>query len=94
MKNRKGRSSNWGRYPKDWPPHPYEQFEGSDLWRAVKKALSELEENQDLVLAERHEYVVGHICKKVAKIKPMKRAATKSRPTSRSTRSRVKRAPG
>jgi hypothetical protein len=93
MKKEKAVLNNWGRYPKNWPPHPYEEFEGSGLWRAVKKALSDLEKNQDLVLAERHEYVVGYICKQVVKTEHMKNRTAKSRPTKRLSGSRVKRAP-
>jgi len=60
------RSRYWQR-PKDAPTHPYVEFEGTELWRIVKKALSDLERNQDIELKEWHQYVVGYICKQVSK---------------------------
>jgi hypothetical protein len=42
------------------------EFEGTPLWRGVKKALSDLEQNQDIALHEWHQYVVGYICKQLS----------------------------
>ncbi len=43
--------------------HPYKDFENSDLWNSLDKALVELEENQDVQITTAREYVVGYICK-------------------------------
>jgi hypothetical protein len=45
--------------------HPYEEFEDTDLWNIVKKAVADLQQNQDIVLTTRLEYVVGYICKQL-----------------------------
>jgi hypothetical protein len=58
-------SKYWGK-PSDQPRHPYVEFENTPLWRAVKKALRDMEENQDLALNEWHQYVVGYVCKQLA----------------------------
>ena len=47
--------------------HPYQKFENTKLWQIVEKAILDLEENQDLKLTERKEYVVGYICKELTK---------------------------
>jgi hypothetical protein len=54
----------WGK-PFDAPGHPYANYEGTPLWRAVKKALADLEKNQDLSISEWHQYVVGYVCKQL-----------------------------
>jgi hypothetical protein len=59
------KSKYWGK-PAQPLRHPYVEFEGTPLWRATKKALSDLEANQDLALIEWHQYVVGYVCKKLA----------------------------
>ena len=43
--------------------HPYKDFENSDLWKSLDKALVELEANQDVQITTAREYVVGYICK-------------------------------
>ena len=60
------KSEYWGR-PKSGLVHPYAAFEGTPLWRAVKKALSDLEKNQDIELKEWHQYVVGYVCGSLSK---------------------------
>ncbi len=47
--------------------HPYVEYENTPLWRATKKALFDMQENQDLLLNEWHQYVVGYVCKQLAK---------------------------
>ena len=59
------KSQYWNR-PKDAPPHPYREFEGTPLWNALKKAIIDLDENQDLELTEWHQYIIGYICKKLS----------------------------
>lgn len=60
----KTKSEYWGR-PKNAPIHPYAKYEGTALWHVVKKAIADLEANQDLSLNEWHQYVVGYVCKKL-----------------------------
>jgi hypothetical protein len=43
--------------------HPYAQYEGTALWKAVHKAIKDLLENRDLKETEAREYIVGYICK-------------------------------
>jgi hypothetical protein len=47
------------------PEHPYTEFENTPLWRVIKKAVRDLEKNQDLNLTARPEYIVGYICKQL-----------------------------
>ncbi len=49
----------------DRPEHPYVNFEGTSLWRAVDRAIADLEQNQDIKPTELREYVVGYICKQL-----------------------------
>jgi hypothetical protein len=51
------------------PAHPYVEFERTRLWRAVDRAVTDLEENQDLKLTELREYIVGYICKQLKRRK-------------------------
>jgi hypothetical protein len=66
MPTSKKKSICWGSVPKE-TTHPYVEFEGTPLWSAVKKAVKDLEDNQDLTLTEWHQYIVGYICKQLAK---------------------------
>ena len=45
--------------------HPYEEFENSELWNIIEKALNDLVENQDIALNTRKEYVIGFFCKNI-----------------------------
>ena len=49
--------------------HPYARWEGTQLWKAVEKAVEGLVENQDLIEKAPREYVVGYICKVVERRK-------------------------
>jgi hypothetical protein len=51
------------RQPKSNFPHPYKGFEGTRLWKAVNKGISDLVENQDLNEKTQREYIVGYLCK-------------------------------
>jgi hypothetical protein len=42
--------------------HPYSQYEGTDLWRTLEQALTELQANRDLAITTAPEYVVGSLC--------------------------------
>jgi hypothetical protein len=46
--------------------HPYAKYENSDLWNTLQQAVTDLVENQDLMLQTREEYVIGYICKALA----------------------------
>jgi hypothetical protein len=45
--------------------HPYKKLENTELWKAVEKAITNLESNQDLKFTTRREYIVGYICKQL-----------------------------
>ena len=60
---------------KDRPDHPYVEFERTPLWRAVDRAVSDLEGNQDLKLTEHREYLVGYICKQLKRRKVVNETA-------------------
>ena len=49
--------------------HPYTEFEGTALWKAVDAALTELEQNRDVKLSTAREYVVGYLCQQIARQK-------------------------
>jgi hypothetical protein len=59
----------------DRPEHPYVNFEGTSLWRAVDRAIADLEQNQDLKLTELREYIVGYICKQLKRRKLVQESA-------------------
>jgi hypothetical protein len=61
------------------PEHPYVEFERTPLWRAVDRAVADLEENQDLELTGLREYVVGYICKQLKRRKLVNEAALSKR---------------
>ena len=61
------------------PEHPYVEFERTPLWRAIDRAVSDLEENQDLNLTELREYVVGYICKQLKRRKLVNETALSKR---------------
>ena len=61
------------------PEHPYVEFERTPLWRALDRAVSDLEENQDLKLTELREYVVGYICKQLKRRKLVNETALSKR---------------
>jgi len=58
------RSKYWG-VPRNAPEHPYVRYEGSPAWKSLKKALVELDRNQDIDLTEWHQYIVGYLCKQL-----------------------------
>ena len=58
------KSKYWGR-PKKAPDHPYVAYEGTPLWHIVKKAIADLEKNDDLAISEWHQYIVGYVCQRL-----------------------------
>ena len=55
------------RVRKGLPSHPYCEYEGTPLWRALDKGIADLVENQDLEERTRREYFVGYLCKLLAR---------------------------
>ena len=47
--------------------HPYMDYEGTPMWSWVSKGIRDLVNNQDLVEEEDRNYIVGYICKVIAK---------------------------
>ena len=45
--------------------HPYQRFEGSDLWRLLDHEIGELEGNGDLELTTARQYVIGYLCQQL-----------------------------
>ena len=45
--------------------HPYQQFEGTQLWREVDAVITALEANQDLQLTTARSHVIGALCKQL-----------------------------
>lgn len=41
------------------------RYEGSPAWESLKKALVDLDRNQDIDLTEWHQYIVGYLCKQL-----------------------------
>jgi len=48
---------------------PYRKFEDTELWKTIDTALAELEENRDFHLTTARRYVVGYLCKQLARKK-------------------------
>jgi hypothetical protein len=46
--------------------HPYEQFEKTPLWRAINKAVADLERNQDVELRTAREHFIGYLCQQLS----------------------------
>jgi hypothetical protein len=45
--------------------HPYQEFEGTKLWKRVNAAINALVLNGDIKETTRREYIVGYICKEI-----------------------------
>jgi hypothetical protein len=58
------KSRYWGKSP-NATSHPYVAYEGTRVWRSVRKALLDLDQNQDVNLTEWHQYVVGYLCQRL-----------------------------
>lgn len=50
--------------------HPYKSLEGHSVWKAIEKAITELEANGDLELSTARELVIGYLTKSVIETKP------------------------
>ncbi len=42
--------------------HPYKKFEGSELWTTIEESLKLLQDNDDIKITTRPEYVIGYLC--------------------------------
>ena len=49
--------------------HPYKAYEGSNVWQAVRKAINDLEKNNDITLTTERSLVIGYISKILVKHK-------------------------
>ena len=47
--------------------HPYVEYEAHPLWPLLEKGIGDLVRNQDLVEKEDRNYIVGYLCKVIAK---------------------------
>jgi hypothetical protein len=45
--------------------HPYKEFESLSIWKSIDRAVTDLEENNDLQITTAREYVIGYLCKSV-----------------------------
>jgi hypothetical protein len=50
----------------DPPGHPYQEYEGSPLWKVVDQAVGDLVNNGDVEEKTHRSYIVGYICKLVS----------------------------
>ena len=46
--------------------HPYQEFEGTKMWKKVNSAINALVKNGDIKETTGREYIVGYICKMIA----------------------------
>ena len=60
--------------------HPYVEFEKTPLWKTLEKAISDLQENQDVKLTTAQQYVIGYLCKQLVKRKLVAATAIKKKP--------------
>jgi hypothetical protein len=47
--------------------HPYGNFFGTKIWKAIDKAIEDLVKNQDIEELTHRSYIVGYLCKKLSK---------------------------
>ena len=45
--------------------HPYKEYQQTQLWDLVDKAIDHLVKNQDIELTTRKEYIIGYLCKTI-----------------------------
>lgn len=45
--------------------HPYQEYEQTQLWELINKAIDDLVKNQDIEITTRKEYVIGYLCKTI-----------------------------
>ena len=43
--------------------HPYKEYENTELWLRLEKALNDLAENNDIKITTSSEHVIGYLCK-------------------------------
>jgi hypothetical protein len=69
---------NAGIIYKNAPEHPYKKYESHRFWKKLKKGISDLVENQDLVEREARSYIVGYLCKILLKPKKKRKRRSKA----------------
>lgn len=47
--------------------HPYVEYESDPLWPLIEEGISDLVKNLDLVEKEDRNYIVGYLCKTIAR---------------------------
>ncbi|MFB5086359.1 hypothetical protein PGC35_03920 [Psychrobacillus sp. PGGUH221] len=52
--------------------HPYEIFEGTNLWDIINKGINDLVENNDIEETTQREYIVGYLCKLINELETKK----------------------
>lgn len=45
--------------------HPYTEYQQTQLWELIEKAVNDLVKNQDIELTTRKEYIIGYLCKSI-----------------------------
>lgn len=50
---------------------PYAKFVDTKLWKVIDKAIADLEKNSDLELTTHRKYIVGYLCKRLARRIPI-----------------------
>lgn len=45
--------------------HPYKEYEQTQLWELINKAIDDLVKNQDIELTTKKEYIIGYLCKTI-----------------------------
>ena len=49
--------------------HPYVEFEGTMLWKAIDTGIASLEKNGDIKLTTERSYIIGSLCKRLVQKK-------------------------
>ena len=44
----------------------YEQYEGTPLWRALERAIGDLEASREITVGTAPRYVLGYLCQELA----------------------------
>ena len=47
------------------PARPLAEYRHTPLWRALRKALADLEANHEIVVETAPEYVIGYLCQEL-----------------------------
>jgi hypothetical protein len=50
----------------DSKDHPYVEFEQTELWRRLEKAIQQLSDNNDIKLQTDQRYIIGYLAKSLS----------------------------